>query len=174
MKLKNIVLVLENCDTINIPGKYVGDIELTELKTEISRWACNSIDKLDFCEYFFIEIYKDANIIDYAFDQIEEDFQYNKFDRLHQYNDITSIELTLVDENNKETIYQYYVSYEEKEPGKLGSPNIYQSSYISNLGNLYILIAKNKKIDEVIDYNVINDEKNMDFHFTMFDIGEES
>ena len=34
--------------------------------------------------------------------------------------------------------------------------------------------AKNKKIDEVIDYNVINDEKNMDFHFTMFDIGEES
>ena len=88
--------------------------------------------------------------------------------------DITSIELTLVDENNKETIYQYYVSYEEKEPDKLGSPNIYQSSYISNLGNLYILIDKNKKIDEVIDYNVINDEKNMDFHFTMLDIGEKS
>ena len=57
MKIKEIVFTLENCDTITIPGQYIGDICLKDFKTELSRQALNSIDKMDICEHFFIEIH---------------------------------------------------------------------------------------------------------------------
>lgn len=176
MKIKKIVFTLENCDTITIPGQYIGDICLKDFKTELSRQALNSIDKMDICEHFFIEIHKFANTSDYAFSEDSNSFKddpYNKFDRLHKYHDITYITITLFDYKNKEYSYEYFVPYLEEREGVLGSPNIYQSSYISDLGHLYLLIDPELKIDDVLDYNSINDKVAMHFNFELLGIEED-
>ena len=43
MKLKNITLVFENCDSITIDGKYVGEFIVDDIHTSIERIACNAI-----------------------------------------------------------------------------------------------------------------------------------
>ena len=47
-----------------------------------------------------------------------------------------------------------------------------QTSYISSDGNMYLVIAKDKKIEDFFDMEEINDSKHMDFHFSMCDIGD--
>lgn len=61
MKLKYIEFVFENCDSIKIEGKYIGDFLVDNLETSIKRIACNSIDKIDVANTIAIEIHKDAN-----------------------------------------------------------------------------------------------------------------
>ena len=95
MRLKNITFVFENCDTITIDGKYIGDFLVADLKTEIRRIACNAIERMDIAGTIAIEIHKDANKEYYQFGQNQyEKFKTKVFDRLAD-NDITSIEFEL-------------------------------------------------------------------------------
>lgn len=47
MKLKNITLVFENCDSITIDGKYVGEFIVDDIHISIERIACNAIERID-------------------------------------------------------------------------------------------------------------------------------
>lgn len=178
MNIKNVVFTLENCDTITIPGKYIGDIFLENLKTEIKRLALNWVGKIELCESFFIEIHNFANTLDYAFSEDSDCFKddpYHKFDRLCRCHDITQVTINLYDDNDddKEYTYDYIVSYSDEYPGALGSPNIYQYTYISDLGHLYILIDPKLKLDDVLDYESINDKVAMHFNFELLGIEED-
>jgi len=173
MKLKTITFGLENCDYITIDGKYIGNFLVGDITTSIRRIACNAIGKMDVCNKFIIEIHKDANSPHRPFEQL--DSKENVFDRLVKYNDITSISFDLIntyyEENQSLTVehYDYYVSW----IGDSDENNESQKSYISDEGNLYIVISEKQKIEDFFDYDEINDTDIIDLHFDMLDVGDE-
>ena len=173
MKLKEITFVLENCDCITIDGKYIGDFFIEDIRTSIKRIACNAINKMDVVHTFAIEIHKDANKERCPFGFIED--KELTFNRLVFYDDITSIDFKLVEdyvEESREPIiehYHYYVHW----TGESDYINEAQKSYISNVGNLYIVIADGKNIEDFYDKELIDDEEHMNFICSMYDIGDE-
>ena len=178
MKLKNITFVLENCDCFTIDGKYIGDFLVEDIRTSIQRIACNAIMKMDTVHTFAIEIHKDANKERCPFG-FEDDKELT-FDRLISYNDITQIEFELVEhsllvenyvEEMEEPIvehYHYYIHW----VGDDDCINDAQKTYISNVGNLYIVIADGKNIEDFFYKENIDDEEHMDFVCSMYDIGD--
>lgn len=176
MKLKYIELVFENVDSIKIEGKYIGDFLVADLETSIKRIACNSIDKIDVANTVAIEIHKDANKERYQFDQTHtEDFKQMSFDRIKNCDDITSIQFELeedyVEEGQVSCVehYDYYVNW----TGDSEYVNEAQKTYLSKDGNLYIVIADGKKLDDFFDLEEIEDKEYMDFHFDMCYVGDE-
>lgn len=176
MKLKFIEFVFENCDSIKIEGKYIGDFLIDNLKTSIKRIACNSIEKIDVAKTVAIEIHKDANKERCQFDQDHiENFKQMTFDRFKAYGDITSIQFELEEDYVEEgqlprrECYDYYVDW----TGDSEYTNEAQKTYLSKEGNLYIAIADEKNIEDFFDLEEIEDEDYMDFHFDMCDVGDE-
>ncbi len=171
MKIKNLTLTFENCDRVTIDGKYIGDFLVDDLHTYFKRIACNSIAKIDYADTIAIEIHKDANKDRYQFDQTDyPDWKQKTFDRITDYNDITSIEFEMEENNVEEDAmpkiecYQYYVDWiGDSEYG-----NDAQTSYISSDGNMYLVIAKNKSIEDFFDMESINNAEEMDFHFDIY------
>lgn len=172
MKLKEITFVLENCDHITIDGKYVGDFVVDDIHTSIRRLACNAIDKMDVAYTFAIEIHKDANKERCAFGQ--DEWKEMTFDRLLSYNDITSIQFELFDdyvEDGEEPITEHY-DYFIHWLGEDSDENDAQKSYVSKVGNLYIVIANGKDIENFFDKESIDDSDHMDFVCSMYNIGD--
>ena len=173
--ISKIEIGLENCEVITIDGKYIGDFDVYNICTNISRMGCNYIGKAKSCDSFIIEIYRDANVVNNPFGT-EDDNDGKIFERIKQYNDITSVTVYYdkkdEDYNDIETGESdyFYVPYQEETEGQLGSPNIYQSTYINNFGDLYIVIDKEEKIFDLFDEEEINDIDNLNFKFGMYDI----
>jgi hypothetical protein len=174
-KLKSITFNFENCDYITIDGKYIGYFLVEDIRTSIERVAINAIMKMNTAYTFAIEIHKDANKERYAFGQIDcERLKEITFDRFKAYDDITSIEFELeeryVDEGEMPHIehYNYYVNW----TGDSDYTNDSQTSYISDDGNLYIVIAQGKTIEDFFDIEMIDDKESMDFYFDMNDVGD--
>lgn len=173
MKLKEITFVLENCDLITIDGKYIGNFIVEDIRTSIQRIACNSIEKMDVAHTLAIEIHKDADKTHYAFG-IEDYYKESVFDRIISYDDITSIQFELVDEYTEESQeptvehYDYFIDWVEGD----NQENDAQKSYVSKVGNLYIVIADGKNIEDFFDKEVIDDSEYMDFVCSMYNIGD--
>ena len=175
MKVKNVTLCFENCDWVTIDGKYIGDLIVDDLHTCFRRIACNAIDKIETAKTIAIEIHKDANKERYQFDQEHiPSFKQKTFDRIEEYDDITSIQFeleeTYVEDGEVPRVdhYDYCVNW----VGDSEYENEAQTSYISSDGNMYLVIAKDKKIEDFFDMKEINDSQHMDFHFSMCDIGD--
>ena len=66
-KLKQITLVLENCNAVTFDGKYIADFEVSDIQKDISRLGSNAIEETTNCKMFFIEISKSAKDIKTAF-----------------------------------------------------------------------------------------------------------
>ena len=174
MKLKYIEFIFENCDSIKIEGKYIGYFLVDDLETSIKRIASNSIEKMDSANIIAIEIHKDANKERYAFGQNHiEDFKEMTFDRFKKYGDITSIQFELEEdyvkegEESRREYYDYYTTWF----GDSEYENEAQKTYLSKSGNLYIVIADKKNIEDFFCLEDIEDEKYMDFN--MYDVGDE-
>lgn len=176
MKVKNVTLCFENCDYATIDGKYIGNLLVDDLHTCFRRIACNAIDKIETAKTIAIEIHKDANKERYQFDQEHiPSFKQKTFDRIEEYDDITSIQFELEEtyvedgEVPRVECYDYWVDW----VGESDYSNEAQTSYISADGNMYLVIAKDKKIEDFFDMEEINDSQYMDFHFSMCDVGDE-
>lgn len=176
LKIKYIEFIFENCDSIRIEGKYIGDFLVDNLTTSIKRIACNSIEKMDVANTVAIEIHKDANKERYPFGRSNiEYFKEMTFDRLKSYEDITSIQFELEEDYVKEgqsprrEYYDYYVSW----TGDNEYVNEAQKTYLSKSGNLYVVIADKKNIEDFFCLEDIEDEEYVDFHFDMLDVGDE-
>lgn len=176
MKLTYIEFIFENCDSIRIEGKYIGDFLVDNLTTSIKRIACNSIEKMDVANTVAIEIHKDANKERYPFGRSNiEYFKEMTFDRLKKYGDITSIQFELEEdyvkegEESRREYYDYYTTWF----GDSEYENEAQKTYLSKSGNLYIVIADKKNIEDFFCLDDIEDEKYMDFNFNMYDVGDE-
>lgn len=174
MKLKQITFHFENLESITIDGKYVGYFLVDELNTYFARTACNSFDKIDVANVFAIEIHRDASKEYYAFGQMDcKDCKCMKFDRLTEYDDITSIQFELARERSELTSVVENYDYLVHWTGDSDFTNEAQTSYISDDGNLYIVIAEGKTIEDFFNKEDIDDSEYMDFHFDMLDVGDE-
>ena len=162
--IKSIELILENCDSIKIERDKIGEFFLGEIETKIARMAVNSIAKYKKSNLFLLELFKKADVNYHPFGMDEEE---SVFNRLTTWHDITGIDI--IYENGK--VENYLFSYDEGEyENELGAVNINEDTYISELGNLYIVISKDKK--KVTDYfslEDINDEAQMKFKEQMYE-----
>ena len=175
MIIKQIDFVLENCDVISIPGYYIGFIDINDIKTSISRIACNCVMEMRICNDFAIEIHRDANKKYSPFDIDDPERITSTFDRFTKWRDITSIELTLTDnecyEENfdehleKHTIYLHWSGDNDYE-------NLGQQCYINKSGDLYITVNDGKKSMYEIFDEFIDDPETVDIHFEFMDIGD--
>lgn len=173
MKLKEITLCFENCDQITIDGKYVGNFLVDDIHTSIQRIGCNAINRLNVANIFAIEIHKDANKERCSFGCVGDSEL--TFDRLTAYCDITRVEFDLIDdfaEDGQDPDVEHY-SYLVDWVGDSDDENEAQKTYISKAGYLYIIVAKNKSIQDFFELETINDVDCMDFVSSMYDIGDE-
>lgn len=159
MLIRSIDLVLENCEVVTIEGKHIGDFYLGDIRQEIARMACNHIGMEEICHSFYIEIHKDAN-------------KDNAFKRLQTYNDITQVTVCLYDqyaEDPEEAIEKHYLLHWNEDSEY---ENEYQKSLIADTGWLYLVVEKDKTIEDVFDLDAINDAEHADFVASMYDIGD--
>ena len=167
MRLKDITFNLENCEMITIDGKYIGDFEVSDLTTSISRIACNAISQVDGANTIAIEIHKNADSEYHPFGQ--KDYSTTVFKRL-MADDIASIEFTL-ESQYSDTIesktYHYFVDW----TGYNMDSNEAQKHYLSKDGNLYIVIKEGAQIEDFFDKESIDNSEEMSFHFKMYHVG---
>lgn len=170
--LKSITFTFENCDMITIDGKYIGDFLVDEIKTSFKRIACNAIMKFDTAHIIAIEIHKDANKERDSFDFWDcHDFcKHMIFDRFLEWADITHIDFTLENSEDIETEYSYTVNW----VGDSDMVNDAQHGFVSESGNLYIVISDGNNIEDYFDIEMINDSEYMSFKFEMYDIGDDN
>lgn len=175
--ISKIELTLENCEVITIDGKYIGDFNVLNIRTDIRRLAANCISRTKSCDSFTMEVYRDANVVNFPFG-FEDRHGTKIFDRIMTYSDITGVTVYYDDSEDDDgnTIEMecdhFYVNYKEEVEDQLGSPNVYQSTYINDFGDLYIVIDKESKVLDVFDEDEINNEHYLDFKFHMYDIKE--
>lgn len=156
MRLKEIELQFENCEYVTINGKYVGEFLVDGIKKSFARLGCNSINKIDECTKFIVELSDDANKIANVVSSSDWYNHYdNVFGRIEQYADITGFRFVLVDYDGVEHEYSYLPVWEDKDHN--GMENLYQKSYISKNGFMYIVIGKDINIKDLPMYEHIDD-----------------
>ena len=145
---------LENCDAMDFAPEDFGTFLLADIREEISRIAVNSITKNKIAGTAAFEIFKDA---DTKYGLFFEDSEDTKFERLIRWRDITSITLTY--ENGTEETF--LVEYREESEIQIGSPNVFMKTYISGPGNLYVVIDKEKDIQDFFPAEETENQKEM-------------
>lgn len=165
--IEKIELEFENCESLTIPAWWIADFCLSDLETQISRFACNCIQKFTFVNSVLIEIGK-------GFDGPFEGWggsEISKLERISKYNDITHVtvfyERKYVDE--PENFETFAVNYKEAHEGALGSPNLYQKCSYDHLGNILITIGDDPEL--LLNHDEYVNRKDTDFAYEMYDIG---
>lgn len=155
--IRYITIEFENCEWLTFPTTVFGECHLDNISTSIDRVATNAICKSVFAREIALEIFfpeaENEHIVSKFFDK-----KYTILQRFTSYRDITHIILTYQDDS-KET---FAVDYEDEIEGQLGSNNKNQKSYVSECGNLYIVIDANKEINDFFNMELINDKENME------------
>ena len=174
MIIKQIDFVLENCEVISIPGYYIGYINISDIKTSISRVACNCVMEQKVCYDFAVEIHRDANTVRDPFETGDPERITGAFDRLTKWKDITSVCLTLTDNEyydedfqehlEEYTIYLHWTGDNEYE-------NASQRCYINNTGDLYLIVNDGLKSIHDLFGMEIDDPEVIDLHFELLDVG---
>ena len=141
-KVSKIELILENLEVITIDSEDIGGIDIGDIKTRIQSMGSNSINKYLYSDNIAIEIYKTRNKLFNSFG-IEGAEEY-VFNRLTQWNDIASIEIHYESEDDKSELI--LVDYDEEHGNNIN--NINQKSFIDKLGNLCLVISKDKNIED--------------------------
>jgi len=178
MIVKTLEFTLENCEAITIPGYYVGDLYIEDIKTTIRRIACDAVAKYEYCENFAVEIHADANKQKYRPFGTTPSGQEPKtiFERLAEYDDITCVDIVLTnnefweedfeEETGKYTIWTKWVGDSEYE-------NKAQKSIVTDDGHLYLVISKDETIGDFFADELASKEMR-DSKFKMFCIGDEN
>ena len=153
--IKYITIEFENCEYITLPITVFGKCHLGNISTSIDRIAMNAICKTVFAREIALEIFFPEAESEYIASEFFGE-KYTILQRLTSYRDITHITLTYQDDS-KET---FVVDYEDEVEGQLGSDNKNQKNYISECGNLYIVIDVNKGIKDFFNMVLINNKEN--------------
>lgn len=143
--INKITFILENTEAIDIPIKNIGQFRLRDVKEHFTSNA-RFIEKYKTSKLFAIEISKDANV---PFKNLANEEEL-PFDRLLYCPDIVGIEVE----------YQDGIKEEISVPwgGDSDEINDYQKTFLSEAGNLYIVIHKKLKIKDIFDLERINRE----------------
>ena len=161
--IKYITIEFENCECITFPITVFGECYLNNISTSIDRVAMNAICKSVFARTIALEIFFPEAENEYVAREFFGE-KYTVLQRFTSYRDITHITLTYQDDS-KET---FAVDYEDEIKGQLGSDNKNQKNYVSECGNLYIVIDENKGFKDFFNINLINDKENIEFKKDMY------
>ncbi|MCC0783551.1 hypothetical protein IR152_10745 [Clostridioides sp. ES-S-0108-01] len=148
MKIKKIILGLENLESVELGIGDVGAFYLDNIHETIGGFALNYIGKCKNADYLHIQIHKRV-------DEIQ---------RLNDYKDITNVKI----EYENGSVEYIYVPW-KKEGDFLGADNLYQTSFISKRGYLHIVVSKDKTVEEVFNEEFKDDEE-VEFSFKMYGI----
>ena len=138
--IKEIMLVLENCECITFSRKHIGQFLLDDIHTTIAREGANYIGKSVQAGKFALEVKNDANISKTSTDKLP-------FNRIVSYGDICQV--NIVYKTGKED--SYYIDYEEDSQLPYGGENIYQKSRINEHGDLELVIGKDMFLDDCFE-----------------------
>ncbi len=161
--LESIEFTFENCESFEISVKYIGRLMIDTFERTIERVACNAVLELITARNVQMEIFSEADE-PYATFGVKEK---TKFQRLTDWNDITHLALKFSDGSED---YIGVLYDEGEDAGKLGACNIRQTQMISKLGNLYLVIDDEKKVDDVFPADYINDEHEINFSKEMYGV----
>ncbi len=162
-QISKVEIVLENCEMITIEGKHIGAFDLDDITYSISRIACNYIDEMYTCKNFSISIHTDSNSnkeSKWTMGMLEDE-QRNPLERIHKYNDITSIYVYF---SNNEVPKKFYVSWSGDD-----YHNDYQKTYINKFGDLFIVISEENKLEDIFNLEEIEDEQYRKFIWSMYE-----
>ncbi|KAF6630583.1 hypothetical protein H6F38_14235 [Paenibacillus sp. EKM208P] len=148
-KLKEVTFGLENCEALSIKGEYIGNFGVENIKSSI-RKHYNNISHFNVCDTFSMAINRGANKGYYAFDTKDEHYKQNTFKRLTQ-GDIVSVDI-IYDDDTKD---EFYVHWE----GENDYLNEAQKTYISELGDLFIVVSKDETVESEFGHWNIDSEK---------------
>ena len=149
-KLKQIDIILENCEVITVPIEQVHHFYANNI-TNDDIWLNETTETLDtmfYTDELGIALRQEANV------ELKQDYENGifddckVFDRLTRHNDITHIDLIFTDNTNM----YLSVPYEEENPAVLGSPNLFQSSRMNGNGELEIIISNKQDNSNALDY----------------------
>lgn len=157
--VKSIDIVLENCEVYTFPKEDIGYFEISDIREKIFRCACNAVSKYKTAYCVDIELFDTNRFQTTTFD---ENNKTDTFKRILEGNDITQIHISYEDDTEE----QYLVDYIDLSEA-LGAPNENQKSYISELGNLYVVISEKEQFEDVFNKEEINDKEVVDFHREM-------
>lgn len=162
MEIKQLKLIFENCETITIDRKYIGALDIDNIKKSISRNACNSISSNLSCDSFVISINRKLPIEKLSSwtigDVLEER---NPLIRIQQYNDITGIEVIYENDTSEYIFIQW--------GGDSDYSNEYQKVYVNDFEDVFIVIDKDNDLDYYFDMEEINNKDNINFMWSMYE-----
>lgn len=147
-KLSKVEFGLENCEVISIDGEYIGNFSVRDMKNHINKHY-NGIMHMTTCDLFSIAINRNANAKLEAFDDDERMI----FERLSS-GDICSVDL-IYDDESKDSFYVDWV-------GESDYKNEGQKTYVSKLGDLFIVVSKDENVDTVFKHWNIDEDGAMD------------
>jgi len=109
-KIKNIHVVLENCEVFEIPAKSIDLLVINEIKNQIlvNAYQYKNGETMEHqnADYIHLSIFKSGEL-----KNLTEMGNGNDINRLHEHNDITQIELNYEDGES----VGYYVPWGESE-----------------------------------------------------------
>lgn len=155
-EIKQVDIVLENCEVIAIPRNEIGEFSLSGVEKVYGRIASNSISDYLFAKSFYIEIHKDANTLDNADVNFRRDGE-KPFERLTNRHDITHVDLIFEDGTNE------YICLDWS--GESEYINESQSTYRSKEnGSLFIVVDRDRTVDDVFG-SLLTDEESFHWEF---------
>lgn len=115
-KLSRIDLVFENCEYCTIPANEIKLLLLNEFNQSINYTEWNGLHKFRSCSLESLQIYKKYLLQNYPYMGNDEHIneQYTLFNRIHNYNDIVSIDIYWI-VNNIEYVKKYYLPWNDED-----------------------------------------------------------
>ena len=163
-----IEFVFENCEEARVDAKHIGKLAITDIRDEIGRVACNAICKVRTANEVAVEIFSEANQRLSSFDTSTDK---SIFDRILEWNDITHINVVYEDGEEEYICVNYDEGLDE---GKLGAQNILQTSKLSGLGNLYLVIStEGADIDKLFPTDMIDDKNTIGLTKRLYGVYDE-
>ena len=155
-RIKGVELEFENCESIYFESKSYGNLYMSDFTKQIVNLSNGTIIEREFVGEVVIELFSEAEETGRWISAWSDDA--NKFERIAHYDDITHITLHYADDSMQTYCIDYLPDSED-----LGAPNVSQKSYISTLGNLYVVISKKNRIDDYFDRDVIENAELMEY-----------
>lgn len=161
-EVKEIHLVLENCEAVVVPTKYLAGVVIEDIAQKFSREAINSVSKSLTAKSVYLEILKPSELKVDSF--VGESEDYTCKERINDGGDIACLQIVYKDNSHED----YWVEWDHSSD----CYNSYQKVEVSKEGNLHLLIHKDKTLEKYLneleedyyDYKM-NEDTNMEFGF---------
>lgn len=151
-EVTKIMLGMENCEVWEFDRKDIGDFDCVGIRRSVARLGGNCITEYTECDELFLELFLSANTPQ---ETPFHDAPKSPFERISEYADITSIEITYDNGTSEHICVPTDCDF--------NVPATTQTCYLSKCGNLYIRISEKGNVMERINLDEVDDAEYMDF-----------